>query len=1793
MRIIREEGSMNAGGRAGPSPIRAVALTVFLLAALTSTTGHGAPKPQGFAAAASRDAAATESGAAPILSTRPQDDAPAAPRPPFVVTTEVTIASSADFAAAGAQTTHHLPITAPPFAGATLELVADGAFGTVIDRALASVEGVIDTEAAAAGADCRPAAGSTVIPAGDLDRITADGMLDVTVRNSASVGARCTTNRHTVVLRYEAIATRLEFPPTRVGSSTTLAITLHNRGGHAPVRVGLASEGSGFATAATTAVVPPGGASTVAVRFAPAQAGSRSGTLTITADGAAPVRLTLSGLALDPPVVGVDPGALDVTLPVGGGTTRAIQVTNFSGRSLDLTASVEGTASGPGGSAACTAPVVYVLEGVTSALARVDLHDGQVTHIGPEIFGASALALTSEGATAYVTTFLGEVYRLDTATGARQRLIEGLDAIHDAALSADGTTLYLLHRDTRTLERFDIASASASPLGGVLPFPTRLDLDAVHGTLLVSSNPGLLAIDTATGMIASTFPELIGSDSPRFDEGTGLVYVLSHSPRAIRSFDPVSRRIETVALLSGSELDPFDLASHGRLAYGLDTFAQELTRVDLQDGRVTPLTSDLTSVRDVAVHADSDCLGTFLTVEPKDFSLQPNGTATLSARFSALGARPGDRTAAIRLREAGLPVVLASVDAHLLVASAPHLTIDGTERTIEQVTTERVPAGRGSTVTFSLPTPDPPVGGGTLAITTEAAIHGSVGVSIEGNDVGSDSNPQCVRTTRTHEVTASVLQAAAADGMVIARLFLGDLEDFAVPCGSERFTARLTYPGSADSIAFGDVVSGTTAGAAILLRNTGDQPLMVTSVGVSGAGFSTPAGPLAIAPGGSAPIPIAFTATNPGDFTGTLRIETNDPASAVVTIPLSAHVTDVPAISYAPAQMAFEATPGGGATATLTLGNDGGSPLDYRLNLAGVVPACPGSKLVTSGLRTIDLATLESGALPQALGFPRGQIYGMSATPDGGTGFVAVGADQGGVFEVDLQDGSNERLRGLSVALGVAVEPGGQTILVTDAGERLYRLDRVDRSLDPIGGGPMGGHVSLDATGRIAYLTTRSGQLRTLDLVTGAVGTITSALTWPQGIVLSPDGASAYVVNNFLGPGGEQVVRVDLATGAITTILSGLHGGEELALDPSGQRAYLSEERDRRTIALDLSTGQTEVLSEEIAAYGIVVIPPAGCSGAFLKLPPGKGRIAGHGTAQLPFTATAHDLPPGHYTATLEVRGNDPQRPLSTIPVTFDVLPDTDADGVADRDDNCPILANADQADADADRHGDLCDNCPAVPNPGQADRNGDGAGDACQPDVAFLALRQDGGAFVVVRLGLDDPLGLPLSGEVAFFDAAAGPAPAGPSPVGTGTESLATAPRLPVTGRPPGGVATIPARAAPVLSIPFAGRPPRRIDLAPLLAAHPYRLRVIASNGAAIPFVAETIFTHQTEGALAFNEPPVARIGAIPPLECDRPAGALAALSGAGSSDGDSTAGTADDIAAYAWTLDAGTPRERSLGSGPLVAATIALGAHTLSLRVTDLLGEISEIPAALTVVDTVPPSIEAIAAPSVLFPPNHGMIPVRVDWRATDLCDSSPVSDFASASSSEPDDAPGGGDGATTGDIGLPSAAGYPPWSAERTIFLPLRAERAGSGSGRVYEVRLLAADASHNIASAMASVVVPHDLGHGPEPLLLRVEPDAGTGGTHVYWPALAAGAVYDAIAGDLAAWRVDQRTVRLGPVRVLARHTAATSLVDAGPAPAPGHVLFYLVQGTRDGIPTGYGTESALWPRLPTTCDGGCP
>ncbi len=82
---------------------------------------------------------------------------------------------------------------------------------------------------------------------------------------------------------------------------------------------------------------------------------------------------------------------------------------------------------------------------------------------------------------------------------------------------------------------------------------------------------------------------------------------------------------------------------------------------------------------------------------------------------------------------------------------------------------------------------------------------------------------------------------------------------------------------------------------------------------------------------------------------------------------------------------------------------------------------------------------------------------------------------------------------------------------------------------------------------------------------------------------------------------------------------------------------------------------------------------------------------------------------------------------------------DQDGDGVVDLDDNCPIDANANQADGDGDGTGDVCDSCPMVANPG---------GGACPASVYDI---KDGTIALGEAVLLEDVV-VTGSGTTGFF---------------------------------------------------------------------------------------------------------------------------------------------------------------------------------------------------------------------------------------------------------------------------------------------------------------------------------------------------------------------------------------------------------------------------------------------------------
>ncbi len=90
-----------------------------------------------------------------------------------------------------------------------------------------------------------------------------------------------------------------------------------------------------------------------------------------------------------------------------------------------------------------------------------------------------------------------------------------------------------------------------------------------------------------------------------------------------------------------------------------------------------------------------------------------------------------------------------------------------------------------------------------------------------------------------------------------------------------------------DTVRFGAVGVGETIEESVELRNIGEAPLTVTSVGTSDPVFAyalSEALPLTIAPGESKPVIVAFTPSEDGAWTGELQVDSNDPAGREVAL---------------------------------------------------------------------------------------------------------------------------------------------------------------------------------------------------------------------------------------------------------------------------------------------------------------------------------------------------------------------------------------------------------------------------------------------------------------------------------------------------------------------------------------------------------------------------------------------------------------------------------------------------------------------------------------------------------------------------------------------------------------------------------------------------------------------------------------------------------------------------------------------------------------------------------------------
>jgi hypothetical protein len=186
-------------------------------------------------------------------------------------------------------------------------------------------------------------------------------------------------------------------------------------------------------------------------------------------------------------------------------------------------------------------------------------------------------------------------------------------------------------------------------------------------------------------------------------------------------------------------------------------------------------------------------------------------------------------------------------------------------------------------------------------------------------------------------------------------------------------------------------------------------------------------------------------------------------------------------------------------------------------------------------------------------------------------------------------------------------------------------------------------------------------------------------------------------------------------------------------------------------------------------------------------------------------------------------------------------------------------------------------------------------------------------------------------------------------------------------------------------------------------------------------------------------------------------------------------------DLVAYQWSegtevVHSGTIQTVRQGSPvdlPTYTLTnLAIGVHVLVLTVDDGVNNLVATEVMVTIADNEAPTLAPIADKTILWPPNHSMVPVTIDANALDNS-GLPIALGVEVKSNEPEI------GLGYDDVPVDWIVGEVDPATGR-ISLQLRAERSGAGSGREYSVVISATDAIGNVGTSTVKIIVPHDRG-----------------------------------------------------------------------------------------------------------------
>ncbi len=847
----------------------------------------------------------------------------------------IEVSSSAQYNTVGASTSHVLTVPQPPAGGGSLGLVADGDFGGFDETADISAEGAFVGRVGGVGRDCEPAADEFPIAEADLASWTADGTVNVTVRNSFRVDLFCAINRHTVTLQYRGSADLLEFGSLFIGLSSTLSITVENRGTGTLEVTAITTDDAQYQASDVSLSIPPLESRVLDVTFSPTLAQVSPATLTLASnDPDQPeVYVALEGEGLVPPDIEVTPTSIGTDLFTGQSDSRMLAIGNIGGSDLIWELEVN---LGAGSTVLDASPPLNTQSG------------------GPDD-KEPATTPPAPPDPAHVYSFG------DTAAPGPQGVVTARPALEDLLLELDANFSRInslipnrydfIGGDTGTSipdgggDMYDGGNFLGTDLGGPIPYSNGPILQhsalGAAGRYFTRKYPGLFVlVADLDGVDHFTITGNLGADGSGLADGSilqtsvmGVTY-LGLVKRVYNAGDPSVNHLVIV------ESDPqinHEFSTNTNDDYHRVFLRLRASRLHylLYAARSGGYIDDSATLEIMNAYLSAQPVG-WISVDPTSGVVPAEASAEVVTAMTAVGLEGGDYQAvlAIDSNDPDEPVVEVPVTMH--VTSAPDIEVRGALHEFESTQDFAV---RGAVTSHSFDQLPPPAGVGQL----ELILEGDFGAFTETATLTAEGigfapvgrvGGSCVMARGVFPLSANQMTQLAADSRLDAQVH--NSADVDPTCSTNRHTVRFSYRGPDDRLDYGELFIGLTRRASILVLNNGVLNLNVSAITTDEPDFTATPSSMVLAPGDSGVVDVTFAPSVPGPITGVLRLTSDDPDEGVTDLSLSGIGVIPPDIDVTPDSIAETVLIGRQVVSPLVIANTnvGGADLIFQMRAA-------------------------------------------------------------------------------------------------------------------------------------------------------------------------------------------------------------------------------------------------------------------------------------------------------------------------------------------------------------------------------------------------------------------------------------------------------------------------------------------------------------------------------------------------------------------------------------------------------------------------------------------------------------------------------------------------------------------------------------------------------------------------------------------------------------------------------------------------------------------------------------------